>query len=76
MKIKDMLPIIGLVFAVSLIGGLSAAASEDPFKAAGFVQFYETIQAPPFSAEDLEARQVKLEDFRGKIVILFFWATW
>ncbi len=75
MKIKYMLPIIGAVLAVSLIGG-SAAASEDPFKAAGFFQFRENIQAPPFRAEDLEGRQVKLEDFRGKIVILFFWTTW
>lgn len=75
MKIKYVLPIIGAIFAISLIGG-SVAASEDPFKAAGFIQFFEQIQAPPFRAEDLDGREVKLEAFRGKIVMLFFWTTW
>jgi len=24
----------------------------------------------------LDGRTVRLEDFRGKVVLLFFWATW
>jgi peroxiredoxin len=32
--------------------------------------------APDFTMQDLAGRPVKLSDYRGKIVILDFWATW
>jgi len=32
-------------------------------------------QAPDFALQDLQGRQVKLSDFRGKAVLLNFWAT-
>jgi peroxiredoxin len=34
------------------------------------------LPAPEFSLEDLEGQKVSLSRFRGKIVILDFWATW
>jgi peroxiredoxin len=33
-------------------------------------------QAPPFSLVNMEGKQVKLEDYKGKKVMLNFWATW
>ena len=33
-------------------------------------------EAPGFTLEDLEGNKVSLEDYRGKIVLLNFWATW
>ncbi len=33
-------------------------------------------EAPSFSLKDLNGNQVALHDYRGKPVLLFFWATW
>ena len=32
--------------------------------------------APDFTLSDLNGRQVKLSDFRGKHIVIDFWATW
>ena len=41
------------------------------------VQTYEPPKpAPAFTLPALDGRTVRLEDFRGKVVLLFFWATW
>ncbi len=36
----------------------------------------EGYPAPQFSLQDLGGRQIELSDFRGKVVLLNFWATW
>jgi peroxiredoxin len=33
-------------------------------------------QAPDFALRDLEGNEVRLSDFRGRTVLLTFWATW
>ena len=32
--------------------------------------------APSFTLQDLNGKQVSLSDFKGKVVVLDFWATW
>jgi len=34
------------------------------------------IMAPDFTLKDLDGKKVKLSDYKGKIVVLNFWAVW
>ncbi len=36
----------------------------------------EVVEAPTFALPDLSGRSIRLEDFRGKVVFLNFFATW
>jgi thiol-disulfide isomerase/thioredoxin len=36
----------------------------------------QTPQAPPLALKDLRGRVHRLGDYRGKVVLLNFWATW
>lgn len=42
----------------------------------GFVQLKSPRRAPDFSLEDLNGRTRSLKDFRGRTVLLHFWASW
>ena len=33
-------------------------------------------QAPPVALKDLRGRTIRLSDYKGKVVLLNFWATW
>ena len=44
-------------------GGLSSASGPHP-------------EAPGFSLTDLSGQKINLEDYKGKVVLLDFWATW
>jgi peroxiredoxin len=42
----------------------------------GIQRFEEKKDSIPFSLKDLNGNQVSLSDYKGKPVLLFFWATW
>jgi len=46
------------------------------FAALGIRRPAEPSEAPDFTLTDLEGRPAQLREFRGKLVLLNFWATW
>lgn len=41
-----------------------------------FAQSNQSDKVPDLSLKDLKGKTVKIEDFKGKVVLLNFWATW
>ena len=65
--------IVALVAAVVLT---TAAAAAPDWDALHIVPYEPPKPAPTFSLPDLDGKPQTLESLRGKVAILFFWATW
>lgn len=76
--------LIGAVIGAIAVGGLlpvraaqpASPAALDLWREAGVVPITRRIEAPSFALPDLAGRSVHLEGFRGRVVLLYFWATW
>ena len=56
---------------------VSGAGAAGPDFASFQVQPYQPPKpAPVFALPSIDGPTVRLEDFRGKVLLLFFWATW
>lgn len=55
---------------------LHAASLQPSITALGLTEIRGDRAAPAFRLPDLEGRMVSLEDYRGKVVMLYFWTTW
>jgi cytochrome oxidase Cu insertion factor (SCO1/SenC/PrrC family) len=53
-----------------------AAAATPDFAGVGFQAYQPAKPAPAFTLVDLDGQRRTLADYRGKVVLLFFWATW
>ncbi len=82
MKIRWMLIAVGLAIAMTALASLSmhSGGDEQPAAAAGDAGAGCPVKARPanleYTLKDMYGRDVKLADYRGKVVLLNFWATW
>jgi cytochrome oxidase Cu insertion factor (SCO1/SenC/PrrC family) len=66
------------VLGAALVMGvaLGARAAGPNFGALDLEPYEPPKPAPAFSLPDLDGRTRTLAELRGKVVLLFFWATW
>ena len=55
---------------------LSLSEEVDYLKPMGVVRQNKMLDAPDFILTDLEGDKWSLDDFKGKLIMLNFWATW
>jgi cytochrome oxidase Cu insertion factor (SCO1/SenC/PrrC family) len=60
---------------VTLLLPLGAAAAPD-FASMNVLPYDAPKPAPAFTLPDLQGKTVRLADLKGKVVLLFYWATW
>ncbi|MGO9257756.1 MAG: TlpA disulfide reductase family protein [Bryobacteraceae bacterium] len=62
--------------AILLAGCLFTGCSSETVRAASVKPDNERKDAPEFALKDADGKLVHLSDYRGKVVLLDFWATW
>lgn len=66
---------IALIFLFSL--NVQASEKEDSlFSNIKMIPIQGNKKAPDFSLQDLDGKKIELKQFKGKVILLNFWATW
>jgi len=76
-KYFQLFRIVFLIFIFSsYIFKDQTSGAADFIESLALIRFDEKIMAQNFALKDLNGHLVHLKDYRGKVVLLNFWATW
>ncbi len=67
---------VSAAVAIALLVGSGCSSSPRTVRAASLRPHKERKKAPDFALKDANGQTVHLSDYRGKVVLLDFWATW
>jgi thiol-disulfide isomerase/thioredoxin len=73
MTLKKLTFVVGLLAIIFVLPACSGAQSEAEALPVAPV---ENALAPDFELTDMQGNAVRLNDYRGKVVLVNFWATW
>ena len=71
-----MKQVLATAMLVALVAVALAAAATPDFDAMQIQPYEPPKPAPALALPNLDGKTVQLQDYRGKVVLLFFWATW
>lgn len=72
---KTLLLILAIVVALAVVAR-RVGRDWRPAKVYGAKRFRSRRLAPDFSLPDINGQKLSLSNYRGKVVLLDFWATW
>jgi len=67
---------ISILLCCLLMFSAQAAERQQPKLGYQLTALAAPLPAPDFTLEDMDAKKFSLKDYRGKVVLLNFWATW
>jgi thiol-disulfide isomerase/thioredoxin len=67
---------VSVLICCLLVISAQAAERQQPKLGYWLTAMSKPMPAPDFTLEDMDANKFSLKDYRGKVILLNFWATW